>query len=72
MVESDQFKKELLIILNRMKNDAPIVFCTGKRAFKRIIDSNFLKKFNVFFQQKIAVNWFNYSLQDNVLKKIKK
>jgi len=70
IIESNQVRNELLNILNRIKNEAPLVFCSGKRAFNNIKNTKFLNNFNVFYQQKIGINWFNYHLKDYVLKKI--
>lgn len=70
IIESNQVRNELLNILNRMKNEAPLVFCSGIRAFNNIKNTKFLNNFNVFYQRKIGINWFNYHLKDYVLKKI--
>ncbi|MFQ5980902.1 MAG: hypothetical protein ACE5OZ_22415 [Candidatus Heimdallarchaeota archaeon] len=67
ILENSKTKKKFISILERLKNKRLLIFCTGKPIFQRLVDSKALSGFNVVFQKKIGVKWFNYQLRKTAL-----
>lgn len=65
---NEKLKEKLLSMLNEMKNDATLIFCAGIEPIERIKTSNMFISYNVVYQRKIGIKWFNYHLKETVQK----
>lgn len=66
LIYNNLIRKNLLTILERLRKNAPIIFCTGEPIFHQLMQTDLLKNFNVQFQRKIGMKWFNYHLEKKV------
>ncbi len=70
IVEDDNLKLDFLNIIDNLKEEAPILIFSAKPAFNKI--KEYLKEYNLLFEPRRGVNWFNINLRNRLKKVIKK
>ena len=66
----ENLKSDFLSIIKNLKEKAPILIFSAKIAFNKFNEN--LRKYNLFFEPRRGVNWFNINLRNRLKQIIKK
>jgi len=70
LIKNESLMKEFLNIIKKLEKDGPLIIFAGNPSFNQL--NKYLEEYNVVFEPRIGLNWFNLNLRNRVSQYIKK
>ena len=68
LLSKKKVRSEFFNVLGKLKENKPLIFCAGVEPVDSMNSSGYLNDFNVTYQRKIGIKWFNLHLKNTVSK----
>lgn len=70
LLKNEKVWSEFSKLINLLEKDAPLIFSSPGPAFEALKSSGKIQSFNIIYQKKIGIRWFNYHLENLVIQKL--